>query len=324
MRKRYIYILLTLGILSVGCSTSPRAEVSEVILFVTLGQQPFQDSVSTINLDGSGLRRILTPKKGRSYIYASGNSLQSELVLTVHEFDLAGQIIDHLYLYNPASDSESGWRRLIKEHGMEGAGYMSPDGSRVAFIFAPHTQPVQLRPWVTNLQSGETIKLTGEDNDEGGWDGYLSWRPDGQEIIFLRLRRVPGGLTSILMRVPARGGEPTEVLEPDEWVFAACYAPDGKSIAVLTKKGLEICEVASKQRRLILTWDSLPSPQFRTGGLIWSRDQDTLAFAILNKQAKRYELWTLSSDGQDAKKIYDQDESKGQLTVTAFVRAQQG
>ena len=289
-----------------------------MILFVTIGQQPFQDSVSTINLDGSDLQRILVPQRGRSYTYASGNSLQRELVVTVHELDAAGQVVDHLYLYSLHS---GGWRRLMNKTGMEGAGYMSPGDSRVAFIFAPNTQPVQLRPWVTNLQTGETIKLTGEDSEEGTWDGYLSWRPDGQELTFLRLRRAPGGgLTSTLMRVPSSGGEPTELLEPGEWIFAACYAPDGKRLAMLTKRGLEIVEIFNKQRKLILTWESLPSPQFRTGGLVWSRDQDKIAFAILNKQAKRYEVWTIAADGHNAMKIYDQDESKGQLTVTSFVR----
>lgn len=288
-----------------------------MILFVTIGQQPFQDSVYTINLDGSDLQRILAPQRGRSYTYASGNSLQGELVVTVHELDATGQVVDHLYLYNPPT---SGWRRLVNEAGMEGAGYISPDDSRVAFVFAPDTQPVQLRPWVTNLQTGETIKLTGEDNEVGTWDGYLSWRPDGQELTFLRLRRAPGGgLTSTLMRVSSSGGEPAELLEPGEWIFAACYAPDGKRLAMLTKRGLEIVEISNKQRKVALTWESLPSPQFRTGGLIWSRDQDKVAFAILNRQAKRYEVWTLSPDGHDAKKIYDQDESKGQLTVTSFL-----
>ena len=289
-----------------------------MVLFVTIGQQPFQDSVSTINPDGSDLQVVLAPQRDRSYMYASGNSLQRELVVTVHELDPAGQVVDHLYVYSPQS---RGWRRLINKTGMEGAGYMSPDDSRVAFIFAPDTKPVQLRPWVTNLQTGETIKLTGEDNEEGTWDGYLSWRRDGQELTFLRLRRTPsGGLTSTLMRVPSSGGEPAELLEPGEWILAACYAPDGTRLAMLTKKGLEILEISNKQRKLILTWDSLPSPQFRTGGLIWSRDQNKIAFAILNKQAKRYEVWTISADGHDAKKIYDQDESQGQLTVTSFVR----
>ena len=289
-----------------------------MVLFVTIGQQPFQDSVSTIKPDGSDLQVVLAPQRDRSYMYASGNSLQRELVVTVHELDPARQVVDHLYLYNPHG---GGWRRLLNKTGMEGAGYMSPDDSRVAFIFAPDTQPVQLRPWVTNLQTGETIKLTGEDNEEGTWDGYLSWRRDGQELTFLRLRRTPsGGLTSTLMRVPSSGGEPAELLEPGEWILAACYAPDGTRLAMLTKKGLEILEISNKQRKLILTWDSLPSPQFRTGGLIWSRDQNKIAFAILNKQAKRYEVWTISADGHDAKKIYDQDESQGQLTVTSFVR----
>lgn len=290
-----------------------------MILFVTIGLQPFQDSVSTIAPDGSHLKRILTPQRGKSYTYAAGNSLQKQLVVTVHELDATGQVVDHLYLYTPQTSS---WRRLINKDGMEGAGYMAPDDSRVAFVFAPAGQPTQLRPWLTNLQSNETFKLTADDHEEGAWDGYFNWKPDGKEFTFLRLRRASSaGLTSTLMRIPASGGEPVEVLEPGEWVFAACYSPDGKRLAILTKAGLEIFEILTKRRDVLLRWDQLPTPQYRTGGLIWSNDTDTIAFSILNKQAQRYQLWTILSDGRNSRKIYEQDANEGQLTVTSFVRS---
>jgi len=289
-----------------------------MILFVTIGQQPFQDSVYAINPDGSNRQPILASERGKSYTYASGNSLQRELVVMVHELDVAGQVVDHLYLH---SLKVGAWRRLMNKSGMEGAGCLAPDDTRVAFLFAPESQPTKLRPWITNLTTGETFQLTSEDNEEGAWDGYLSWRPDGQEVTFLRLRRSSsGGVTSTLMHLRSSGGQPTELLEPGEWIIAACYAPDGERLAVLTKRGLEIVEIATTQRKLILAWDRLPSAQFRTGGLIWSKDLDKIAFAILNRQAKRYELWTISPDGHDAKKIYDRDESEGQLIVTSFVQ----
>lgn len=289
----------------------------ECILFVSIGQTPFQDSVNTIRLDGRDPKQFLKPKGRRSYIYASGNSLQDIFAVSVHEADAAGEVTDHLFTYDPRKNS---WERPVSMVGMEGAGFLSPDRSRVVLAFAPNAQPSQLRLWNVELKTGETTKLTGDDEEDGMWDGYVSWRPDGQEIIFIRMRRGQGGLTARLMHVSASGGTPAEILEPGEPVVAACFAPDGNHLAMFARGGLEVFDIAAKQRKVILPWSSLNGAQFHAGGLIWSKENDTIAFAVSNQQTKRYEIWTISSDGSNPKVIYSQNESDGRLQVSSFVQ----
>lgn len=131
--------------------------------------------------------------------------MREGLVVTVEELGSSGQIEVHMYLYHPKDDR---WIRLLTEEGLEGAGYMSPDSSRIAYVFAPKSQPKQLRTWVMDLKTGNAKKLTGDDNEEGAWDGYLSWRRDGQEIVFLRLSLTADGVTSKLMSVSPSGRRP--------------------------------------------------------------------------------------------------------------------
>ncbi|MDQ3803045.1 MAG: hypothetical protein M3416_04225 [Acidobacteriota bacterium] len=312
-------LALTLGGLCWSCSRrkAARGPHREVILFVSIGQVPFQDSVNTINLDGHDLKQLLAPEGRRSYVHASGDSLQDILAVSVHEVAATGEVVDHLFTYHPPTGV---WRRLVNVEGMEGAGFLSPDHSRVAFVFAPNTQPLQLRLWALDLKTGEATKLTGDDTEEGMWDGYASWRPDGREIIFIRMRSEPGGVSSKLMRVPAAGGTPTEILEPGEAVVAACFAPDGNRLAMFAQGGLELFNIVTKQRQLILPWSNLNGAQFHAGGLAWSREHDTLAFAVFNRQARRYEIWTVASDGSNPEVIHSQSEADGRLFVSSFVR----
>jgi hypothetical protein len=148
----------------------------------------------------------------------------------------------------------------------------------------------------------------------------VSWRPDGQEIVFVRLQLINNELTSTLMRVSSSGGTPSVMFGPDVGVMAACYAPDAAQMAVLTSKGLEIVEPSGMQRRLILPWSSLPYAQFRSGGLVWSRSRGLISLAIFNKEAKQYEIWTVVPDGSDAKKVFYQSEGEGRITVTGFIQ----
>jgi len=302
----------------VSCMNSgPKPVSSEVVLFSTIGDIPFRDCICSVETDGSNFKRLLSPTQNRSYLYASGNSLRNGLVVTVEELDSSGQIEVHMYLYHPKDDQ---WIRLLTEEGLEGAGYMSPDSSRIAYVFAPKSQPKQLRTWVMDLKTGNRKKLTGDDNQEGAWDGYLSWRPDGKEIVFLRLNLTADGVTSKLMSVSPSGGQPNLILEKQEGTAASCYAPDGKRLAVLSKNGLEILEPTEPSRKVIVPLSSLPNVQLLMGSLICSRTQDVIAFSVFNRETKQYELWTVSSDGTGLSQIYSQGEKDGKLTVSSFIQ----
>lgn len=184
---------------------------SELILFATFGNQPFTDAISTIEPDGSNLKKFLAPTRTRSYLHTSGQSFQSSLVVLTHELNQRQQIEDHNYLYWP---KENKWEQLLSIKGSEGTAYIAPDGQRVAFIFAPEHQPTQLRLWIIDVNAKQPHQLVPIDNEQNTWHGYASWRPDSQEIAFIKSRLTPGGIETTAMRIAATGGEPIAILEP--------------------------------------------------------------------------------------------------------------
>jgi Tol biopolymer transport system component len=289
---------------------SHKVHSSEAILFVTEGKLPFQDYVYQIDPDGLNLERLLSPTSNRSYIAISGNSLQSNLVVTAHETSQTGQIEDHIYLYRPKSGE---WHRLIMKEGLEGDGVLSPDESKVVFTFTTKERPREYRLWIADLSTGETRQLTtGEENT---WDAHPSWKPDSQEIAFIRFRLADGSFTSKLMTVSSSSGEPTTLL--NEIVANACYSPDGKQVLMLTDRGLEILD-ASAGRTVIVPWSEFANYKFEAGGLVWDRTQNKIAFALLNTQSNQYELWTVSSDGKNTKQLYTV--KSGRIHVASFVK----
>jgi hypothetical protein len=58
--------------------------------------------------------------------------------------------------------------------------------------------------------------------------------------------------------------------------------------------------------------------QIPFSGLTWSRNLDKIAFAILNQNSGESELWTVSSDGANAVKIYST--RLGRICYPAFIR----
>src|SRR5712692_294063 len=241
-----------LSLLTVGCAPlGERSSSSEVILFSAINGGEYH--ISTIWPDGSHLEPFLNPQPGRSYVFASGNSLRSILVVLVHETNPAGEAEDHLYIHRPGSGE---WKRLPARDGYEASGVISPDDSKIVFMLAPKEPFSKLRLWTLNLETGQVNRLTGADpKEQNEWDQYPAWSPNGQEIAFIRLRRTDKGLTSVLMWVPSSGGQPSILLGPDESVGGFCYAPDGKHFAVLTRRGLEIIAVPELKRTVIATWD---------------------------------------------------------------------
>jgi Tol biopolymer transport system component len=288
---------------------------AEVIVFATLGNYPFQDSVSTVWPDGSHARQILQPEGRKSYLSVSGNSLTKPMVVTVYQGVDSKTKENHLFLYELAAGT---WKRLTTLKGAEGYGTISPDNSRVVFEFGAQTEetkkPGKSRIWLTDLRSSETKQLT-SDEDEETWDAMPTWRPDGQELLFLRRKFSDHGVSSKLLNISASGGEPKLLAEG---VIDACYSPDGKRLAMVATGGLQILDPETQQRKLIVPWEKLSNYRYVSGGLTWSRDLDKIAFGILNQNSGESELWTVSSDGANATKILGT--KLGRISNPAFVR----
>jgi len=249
-------------------------------------------------------------------VFASGNSLKSVLVVLVNEKNPQGEAEDHLYIHRRSSGE---WKRLPVGDGYEASGVISPDDSKIVFMLAPKEPFGKLRLWTANLETGQVKRLTGADpKEENEWDQYPAWSPDGQEIAFIRLKRTDKGLSAILMRMPPAGGQPSVILGADENVGGFCYAPDGKHLAVLTRKGLEIIDLPELKRTVIATWDVFSNHQFRAGGIKWSRTENKIALALFDKQKNQSEIWTLSTNGEDAKSIYSQEGEV--LIISSFIQ----
>lgn len=300
----------------VACSTKgPPFVPSEYILFTSIGNRPFQDSVSAIGADGSNLKRLLPPSASQSYLYASGNSLRTPLVVAVHQLSSEGTVVDNILRYDPLAKS---WEALLSDT-FGAAGYLSPDGKKVAFLKGAPSQPGALRIWLKDLQTSEIRSLTAEEGQF--WDGYINWSRDSQNLLFLRLHRTSAGISTVLMRKSLSNDAASVVLDSEETVMAACYSPDATRVAILSVKGLEVIRLADSTRTLILSWSQLPNPQFRTGGLVWSPLSDRLAFAMFDTKKSQSALWTVSSEGKDLTKIYSQSESDGYLIACSFLEA---
>jgi Tol biopolymer transport system component len=315
LRCGLLTLLVVTAVLLRGYFRSPTDRPAEILFFATIGNRPFQDSISSVWPDGSHRDELLTPHHSQSYVAVSGTATSKHFVVAVHQVSAnAKRTENHLFLYDP--NFQVG-KRLITQEGVEGYGAVSPDDSRVVVEFDPQTQAdkkrEQGRLWIVDPASGEIKKLTTND-EEGTWDAQPAWSPDSLEIIFLRLRLTPQGVLSKLMRVSAQGGEPMAIAED---VADACYAPDGKRLAIVAYGGLQVWDPAKNTRALIVSWSSFPDHKYLAGGLSWSGTLDKIAFSISNMKTNQSELWTVSSNGQDARQLLVEN---GRVSFPVFVR----
>jgi Tol biopolymer transport system component len=296
-----------------SCRRTQPADYTEVILFSVQGTTPFSDYICAVAPDGSDPKLLLSPTRFRSYAFAAANDLSKSMVVSVHQSETGENIEDHLFLY---WHEEGKWRRLITEDLVEGIAAVSHDDMRVAFVAAPKERAGDYRIWLTDTSSGKVQKIS--DDEEGTWDGYPSWHPNGQELAFLRLRRTPDGLVTRLMVSHLDNGSATELLSSQDGVLSFCYAPDGKRIALWTKDGLEILTISDMSRRVLLPIGRLgPSYRLRASNMSWSRTEDKIAYALLNIETKSAEMWTILTDGSDATKIYST--KRGVIQHLSFV-----
>lgn len=280
-----------------GCARQPDRQ-REVILFSIVGLTPFSDSVSTVNLDGSGQHRILSPKSTASYMYASGYTLRDPLLVVVHQsFD--NKIEDKLFAYRLQDRT---WEKVFTPPGIVGRGAFSPDHSRIVFVFAPG-ESAFYKLFVKETGTDQFRRLTTSEEPYEK-EGYPSWRPDSKEVAFLTLQMLSGHLFSKLLRIPATGGQPQVILGPEDAPAGVSYSPDGRTLCILSKKGIEEVGLNGEGRRLILDWKVLPHAKHSYGCIKWSPTSNLIAFSMLSKETKKWEIWTVSAEGQNPKKIY--------------------
>jgi hypothetical protein len=282
----------------------------ELLLFSEIGNQLTQDSISVIAPDGSNPNVVLPRQAGRSFLYAHGNSLKTHLLALAHEVTPDRRVEDRLYLCLPG---DGALHRLADQDGDAGFAGLAPDDERVAFEFIPAGRAGEIQLWAGDLE-GRARALTSSPNVQ---DRFPVWRPDGSEIWFLRVRFSAGQLESSLMAISPAGDDPREIFGPSEHVGGIAFAPSNARFSMWTVRGLEIVDAATLARTVILPAASLPGYVLQAGSLAWSRRQDLIALALVNSQTGSSELWTVATDGANARPIYRVNQ--GRLFLGSFV-----
>jgi Tol biopolymer transport system component len=193
-------------------------------------------------------------------------------------------------------------RYLVESAADEAHPAWSPDGTRVAYT-AAHDEAGRLRalgglgaltPFVQGhggdiflapAAGGTSVRLVDR-------AAYPTWSPDGQQIAFLSDR---GGQWDI-WRIPARGGEPTQVVNDDLIDYQPAWSPDGKWIAFASISGLRVVRSEGGAAPLLLVeaGSAILSPS-------WSADGHWLYFSW-NRTSAKASLWRLElgPDGRAA------------------------
>ena len=311
IRSTCVYLANLLVVAAFGCSAHKPGEDSEALLLTTYTGAG--SKVYRVGADGKDRKELFKSTDGANYIYVSGNSKRGPLVVVKRE-TRNGKPEDQINLCEVGSNSCQPIAET--EHGYKGYGVLSPDSRQVVFTMSPPEPYGRHRLWIYNLETRETQQLTKDTPaDNQSWDSYPLWRPDGKEIAFIRAIRGASSIATSLQRVPASGGEPTPLLSTNEPIAGYCYSPDGLRLAAFTSRGLELIDLSSEDRTILLGWGSIPDRKFHASGIVWFRIHNTIAFALHNDKTNEFELWSVPADGKPASVLYKQPAS--QMTVSS-------
>src|SRR6266571_3068826 len=179
-----IATFVSLGLLLLGCGGTSFPQCGgDLLFFSRRGWSSFDESVNLICPDGSQAQTFLATTPTRGFFYAQGPSLSGTILVLAEDFpSTPGPTALHLYLYRPTLGQLT---RMTMQDGTEGFGALSPDARRVVYEFVPNGGPIQTQLWVKDLSSSQELQLTTQTQPRTD-DVFPIWKPDGQEIWFLR------------------------------------------------------------------------------------------------------------------------------------------
>jgi hypothetical protein len=276
-----------------------------LLFFSRRGSSSYDESVKLMCPDGSQVQTFLATTPTRGFFDAQGTSLSGEILVLAEDFpSTSGPTALHLYLYRPTLGQST---RLTMQDGTEGFGALSADVRRAVYEFVPNGGPIQTQLWVKDLSTGQELQLTTQTQPRAD-DVFPIWKPDGQEIWFLREVYPPDFSTFAitLMRESALGGGPSVVFGPDQQVGGVAFSAAGDRFAMFTLQGIEIVDVVTLQRSVVLPHSAFGGKSFWLGSLFWSADRDLLAFVVSVGQSNQWEIWTVKPNGTDLKMIHSE------------------
>lgn len=193
------------------------------------------------------------------------------------------------------------------QDGTEGFGALSPDSKRAVYEFTPNGgQTTEL--WVKDLTSGQELQLTTLTQPRTD-DVFPVWKPDGQEIWFIREVFPPdfSSVTTTLMRESASGGGPSVVFGADQAIEGIAFSASGDRFAVSAAQGLEIVDTTTLQASVVLPQSAFSGISFNQGTLFWSADRDLLAFVATVPHTNQQQIWTVKPDGTGLKMVHSEN-----------------
>jgi Tol biopolymer transport system component len=309
-------VVLALAALTLeSCSsTGPVPGNGEAILFSEVGDRFLQDSIFLVHEDGTGMQTLFAPLPGKGFSYAEGNSLRQKLLILVDQVTPDQQVSQKMYFREPGS---LGLQRLNHLDGVDQEGSLSPSETLVVYRFIANSQPFQEALWVHDFASGQDRQLTSPQNS---FDRFPTWQPDGQAILFLRFFISGTHILSTLMRITPAGGDPQPALGGNELITGIAFAPDGKRFAIWTSNGLEVVDSTALNRQVILPRSTLGDRSIFAGSIAWSRTRELIAFVLDSSSFVEHELWTVQTDGSNARAIVTV--SDGTLLLGSFLQTQ--
>jgi Tol biopolymer transport system component/class 3 adenylate cyclase len=184
----------------------------------------------------------------------------------------------------------SGLTLVQKRISFVGDAYMpavSPDGNFVAYLAGDQGDQKLM---MQDLSGGPSVELL-----HGDFLSDPRWSPDGSELLF---RGSLDGKTRGTFVVARLGGTPRRVAEFGD----SCWSPDGSQIinAKATDKGAVflVNKLTGVEKRIPIPW-----------GYQWLADIDcsskTGMLLLLTETAGKDQIWTMTTDGTEQRKLID-------------------
>jgi Tol biopolymer transport system component len=282
-------------------------------MFTTVGPHAFEGNVRVLRPDGSSVTDVLTPHGLMEYEAAYGNSLKTFILASVAQSTGGNNSVLSIVRYDLNAGTSTSLQQQLPP-GQQGIGIPSPDNTKFVATLGPPGPQINL--WISDFATMQFQQLT----QGAAQDGHPSWRPDGKQIAFIRLLPPFSSLTTQLMTVPSQGGSATVLLDTSESVGEAAFSPDGKKLVFDSKNGLEIMDLASMQRTVILTLDQLhgsPVQRFTLdAGISWAKTEDKIVLIMLDRATGNNQLWTVTSDGSNFQRIFTAHPGGAIISVT--------
>jgi hypothetical protein len=292
-------MVLCLSLIVIHLRTWRTSAPSELLVFTELGRFAAGDRFQIIDRRGRTVKAPLPFPEGTTIQSASCASLSSTWVVLIH--NIIKREPDKLYSYLPGTKTLS---LLPTGEGFDGHAVISPSGRLVAYTHAPLDQPSAYALWVMDLGKQQSRQISRV--PVGTWDSVPSWSPNEAGIAFIRISRTSKGAMSWPMLLDLDTNETKEILDAEEGVSGVAFGGSVSHLAILTKRGVELFDLVSAERRVIMPSSRLEGWGWRLGGIAMSKEDKNVVVAVFDRKAWRSELWSISTDGKSsAQPIYE-------------------